>query len=534
MAVKKAIYNASYLTLYIAPDGAPQFSQLVGEMERVMTYKMGEMGLVEEDIPVGCARHPNFSITCPACKAVFSERQRVRPFALTFPNEQNPYYTLSVPIGLLPYLLARKFAIPDAARKIFLQVWQIVEEKHKANLSPSGLVSQDTIKMFIESEPHREAVWRALHTPRATIKGIPGAGKTWVAMSIMANLSRGARICWLTHTRALLKQTASRIKQHFNEPIGIVGEGEANFRERITIAMFQTLYSRLRENDVAARNFVKSVDVIICDESHHIPAQTFLAVMQTFTKAYTRYGLTATPFREIKKEDYMFIGGLSPQIIEIDVQPTPIHLVVYDMKGSVAVPEYRGSPAMYQRQYEIAVVRNWYRNLLAAWEAIKHRPAVVLVQRIEHGERLAALIKKLSDILDEDVKVAFMWGKHDADERAQILSSFERGETQILILSDVGKEGLSLKNLNCVVLAAGQKSKVALIQRVGRGLHPKGKHYVRVVDFLDAGGAPRKHSLRRLHTMQQYFVIQKREVKDWRAAVQQIPKAALLSAFTAR
>lgn len=510
----RATYNASWISVFFGVEEAPRYSRLIGEMERAMTFKLGERGVIDEDIPIGCPQHPNFEITCPRCVVIFRERNRVRPFSLSFPKEGQNYYILRIPTGLMGYLLEKGFSLPDDMRAALNQVSEIIRKRTSKLLLPSG-----KFEPLSERAEHLRTARTALQSPRFIVKGIPGAGKTWVALTIIKNISPTARICWLTHTRSLLNQTANRMREHFKEPIGIVGEGTINLRERITVAMFQTVYSRLQEKDPAMINFTKNVDVLIIDEFHHVAATTFFVVTQAFEKAYIRYGLSATPFREIRKENYLLIGGLTHKVVTIDVKPTPIHLILYDMLGSVHVPEFKGHPSKYQRQYEIAIVRNVYRNMLTAYEAVKHRPSVVLVQRIEHGERLAAMIKEISKRMGTPVRVDFLWGEHTAEERANILSSFEKGKIDVLILSDVGKEGLSLKRLNCVVLAAGQKSKVALIQRVGRGLHPKGKEYVRVVDFLDAGGLPRNHSFKRLKTMEGYFKIMKKEKFKWNEAL---------------
>jgi len=104
----RARYDASWVYLEFTPAEAPPLSRLVGQMERAMTFRLGERGAVEEEIPVGCSMHPNFDILCQKCRAVFKERGRVRPFALFYPNEAYPnQYLLRFPLGLLPYLLEK-------------------------------------------------------------------------------------------------------------------------------------------------------------------------------------------------------------------------------------------------------------------------------------------------------------------------------------------------------------------------------------------------------------------------------------------
>jgi len=105
----RARYDASWVYLEFTPAEAPPLSRLVGQMERAMTFRLGERGAVEEEIPVGCSMHPNFDILCQKCRAVFRERGRVRPFALFYPGEAYPtQHLLRFPLGLLPYLFEKK------------------------------------------------------------------------------------------------------------------------------------------------------------------------------------------------------------------------------------------------------------------------------------------------------------------------------------------------------------------------------------------------------------------------------------------
>jgi len=511
-------YNASFAFYRFSDDEADFVSPLVGAMEKAMTFKLGEMGMIEEDIEVGCSLHPNFNLRCPDCRQVFTERKKIRPFFLKFPQRAGEPYLLVIPLGLLPHLVTRNYPLPQPIYNHILIVLNEMEQRRKeAVIDPEVRSVPPTVKLRAE---HVEAIKKALQEWRCIIRGIPGAGKTWVAIGLLSSLAPHLRVCWLTHTNALLQQTASRLRIAFNEPIGLIGEGDYNLRARLTVAMFQSLHRKMKENDPAIKSFLESVDVLIIDEFHHTAATTFFRVTQGFTRAYLRWGLSATPYREITKENYFLIGALTPKVVTIGISPVPIKLTVYEMYGSVKVPPATGMPSVdYQRQYEALVVNNPARNRIIADEAIKHRPAVILIQRIAHGELLKNLIEKYAAERGIDVKVAFVHGELSGAERNAALQAYEKGEIDILILSDVGKEGLSLGRMKTLINAAGQKSRVALVQRIGRGLHPKGKEEVRVVEFIDAGGIPRQHSLRRIKTILTEFVVTEKVTKHWRQAM---------------
>lgn len=513
------VYNASWLSFIFRRDEKGEFEPLISQMERRMTFKRTEGGNVVEEVSVGCPEHaPNIDLTCSRCWLVLRDRWRRRPFIInTDIKKEN--FVLSIPLGLLEVLLERNYDLRGARPHIqkMKEILYSKLPKWKETIEPETestlMLSPEQLKVVKDMQKH----------PRLIVRGVPGAGKTFTAIGLLLTAPKDMKICWLTHMQTLKEQSGTRIQSFFNEPIGYIGEGIVNTRERITVAMFQTLYSRLREGHPAVTKFVRDVDLLIVDEMHHVAAETFLEVTQYFTKAYLRYGLSATPFREIRKENYFLVGALGHRISTIKSRPTPIKLVLYDMLGSVVVPPSDGTAQGFNTQYMIAIVRNKFRNEIAALEAIKNIPSVIIVQRVEHGEILLEVVRKLSAESGREVNAVFLHGEVPMEERELALRGFEEGHYNVLIISDVGREGLSLKNLNAVILAAGQKSRVALIQRVGRGLHPKGKGiYMRVVDFIDAGGTPRQHSFIRLKTLKENLVIHSVEVIPWEKGLKRL------------
>lgn len=499
-------YNASWLTFNFTVEEKEHFEPLIARMEWAMTFKQTEGGKVQEEVPVGCPEHsPRIDLSCYRCWLVLKDRWRRRPFVINTDRERKNFI-FAVPLGLIQLMLERNYPF-GALRKYFESVNNILWSKlpqWKKEPVP------ETDAQLMLSPEHLDVIGEMKRNPRLIVRGVPGAGKTFTAIGLLLCAPKDLKICWLTHMRTLKEQSGTRLEAFFNEPIGYIGEGMMNTRERITVAMFQTIHTRLKQRHEAILKFVSDIDLLIIDEMHHVAATTFLEVTQYFTKAFLRYGLSATPFREIRKENYFLIGAITHKIADIEIEPLPIDLVLYDMEGSVRVPPSDGTAQAFNAQYVAAVVRNRIRNEIAALEAIRNIPAVILVQRIEHGEILLDMIHQKAQELGKNISAVFLHGEHTAEERQAALQNFEEGNYQVLILSDVGREGLSLKNLNAVILAAGQKSRVALIQRVGRGLHPKGKKgAMRVIDFIDAGGTPRKHSFIRLKTLKSSLRIRK-------------------------
>ena len=199
-------HDASYVFYSIRQDAGELLSPLIAAMEKSMTFRLGERGLIEEDIPVGCSLHPHFNINCSDCRRVFQERGRIRPFLFRFPDERGGNYLLGVPLGLVPLLLKRDYPLPPPMRDSMGSILEDVDAiRRRAVIDPKAQGVPPTVKL---KPQHIDAIQRALLYWRCIIRGIPGAGKTWVAIGLLSSLSPTLRICWLTHTNALLNQSA--------------------------------------------------------------------------------------------------------------------------------------------------------------------------------------------------------------------------------------------------------------------------------------------------------------------------------------
>ena len=115
-----------------------------------------------------------------------------------------------------------------------------------------------------------------------------GLGKT-VMMAHMAKeaVARGKRTYFLVHRQELMSQS-SRTFDKFEIPHGCIAPDYSPSRELVQVAMAQTLVRRLDK--------CPAPDLVIVDECHHSPSNTWRRILTEYEKAYL-VGLTATPER---------------------------------------------------------------------------------------------------------------------------------------------------------------------------------------------------------------------------------------------
>jgi superfamily II DNA or RNA helicase len=146
----------------------------------------------------------------------------------------------------------------------------------------------------------------------------PGSGKTIIGLKIIAEKRQPALI--ITHRKQIAEQWMERIQAFLGIPkneIGKIGQGKAKSGKSVTVAMVQSMAKELEKPDT---KLADAFGLVIIDECHHVPADTFRNTISKLKTFYT-YGLTATPFRKYSDEKLMFIH-LGDVISEIKLGET--------------------------------------------------------------------------------------------------------------------------------------------------------------------------------------------------------------------
>jgi len=347
----------------------------------------------------------------------------------------------------------------------------------------------------IELRPYqKEAVNKLVKIRFGIVHHPTGSGKTVIILALF-NLFRNYRCLYITNRLDLLLQTRKRmIEVGFNpEDIGIVGGGEKEVKQ-FTLATCQSLWS-LRKTSLFGE-IATSTDVMCVDEVHILPAETYYKVAMKIDAGY-RFGFSGTPLVDDDFRNKHVIAATGPVLskvsasllIEKDLLAEPKILFIKSES-----PKYECLlDETYSEIYDSAIVDNEWRN--NAIEQIV-RTAVdnglnvlVLVKRIPHGE-----------ILSERLNIPFVSGRDSSEKRSEYIEKLEKGKIKALISSTIFDEGIDIKNINVLVIAAAGKSYAKIIQRIGRGMRVReGKSSIYVVDFDDIHNKyTKKHSAKRI------------------------------------
>jgi len=315
-----------------------------------------------------------------------------------------------------------------------------------------------------------------------------GSGKTVLGLEVFAALRQ--RMLWLTHRERLVKQVIERILGSNKEPpllsnisekdIGIIGSGKWKLGEKATIGLVQTLVRRPHDLPELGREF----GLVIVDEAHHVPATTFLKVLQHFY-AYYIYGLTATPYRRDKLESIMFsaIGPANAEISRRDVKNaagimTPSVIVRY-----IPSPIEEGND--YHTILEELVIPNEYRSNLITEDVVREAKAnnvcIVISTRKVYCELLHEKISRYWS------KTSIATGDYPDKHNSQQVERLENGDITVLITTfELLGEGFDVKKLNRGFIALPFRERARVEQAVGRIQRTcEGKKDALLYDYVD-------------------------------------------------
>lgn len=237
----------------------------------------------------------------------------------------------------------------------------------------------------------------------------------------------------------------------------------------LVISTWQSIF------DMEDPEFFKEFDFVIGDEAHGFKASSLKSIMSQMTEARYRIGTTGTmddfKIHRLKIEGHfgpvshitttkelMEQGHLAPLKIKAIILGHPDHARDVLRK----VPEYSIEMDYLAR----CVKRNEFiKNLALSLNG----NSLVLVQFIEkHGDALYAMIAKQ---VAAGRQVFYVHGGTEGEQRESIRRIVETEKDAIIVASyGVYSTGVNIKNLHNIIFASPSKSKIRVLQSIGRGL----------------------------------------------------------------
>lgn len=263
------------------------------------------------------------------------------------------------------------------------------------------------------------------------------------------------------------------------------GVHEIHNEANIVIANRSILQSKCSDTE-----WIKYVDLVLVDEVQTLKKDNGITDIVSSIITPHKYGFTGTlPENDIDRWTIMGITGpiiyqRKAHELREDKYVSEVKALILKLHYKSFIPEITTTPnEAYRKELEWLIRSEFRTNTIGKICGNFNKNALLLVDRLEHGEVLKSYISNLYP----DRQVYFINGEMEVEDRERIKKIMETDNNVLCIaMSKIFAVGISINNLHYIIFCSGGKSRVRVIQSIGRGLRlHKSKSILTIIDIAD-------------------------------------------------
>lgn len=408
----------------------------------------------------------------------------VVPGAKFMPQVRNRYWdgkirlfnlaTQQIYAGLLPYI--RKFAYDrgyevEVSDELFDNEFSV----HEAEKFSKGILG----KKFTARDYQLEAVAHAIRTRRCLLLSPTASGKSLIIYLLARYMhSLGRKVLVVVPTTSLVYQMQTDFESYgYEEGVRVIdGTQNKSWRsdidENIVVTTWQSIYKM-------PKPWFTQFGAVMGDEAHNFKSKSLTTLMSKLENCPYRYGFTGT--LDGTQTHKLVLEGLFGAVKKVTTTAELIDKgTLADLNIKCLVLKY--PPAICEehkkddyRQELDHIVTNPNRNKFIQNLVLSLKGnTLVLFQYVEkHGKVL------YNNINNEELNgrtVHWVSGEVKGSVREDIRSIVEKASNDIIIASyGTFSTGINIVNLDNVVFVSPSKSRIRVLQSIGRGLRKGNK-----------------------------------------------------------
>ena len=311
----------------------------------------------------------------------------------------------------------------------------------------------------------------AVRKKRAVLVSPTASGKSLIIYLLTTYLI-SKKVLIVVPTTGLVHQMASDFVDYGCPPelIHKIFSGqEKNTDSLITITTWQSIYQ------MPARWF-DQFGCVIGDEAHTFKAKCLVSIMENLTKCEYRFGFTGT--LDGSQTNKLVLEGLfgpvkvvttTSQLMEQNtVAQINIKAIVLSYPDQLRQMFANRKPKPTYKDEMMFLLTKQTRSLfIARLVASLEKNTLLLFNNIDHGKMLQQMIQ----VEVPDREVFFVYGGVEGEEREEIRKYVEMHNNVVIVASyKTFATGTNIKNLHNVVFGSPSKSRIRVLQSIGRGL----------------------------------------------------------------
>lgn len=348
--------------------------------------------------------------------------------------------------------------------------------------------------------PHQKEGVQAFFSSNYGLMVIPTrGGKTFVSGEIIKHVTNelsNSTVLFYVDTTDLFDQTVEEIAKYLNlaeSEIGKINSFGVDLKQ-ITVAMIQTVTSIFNRKKPEAKDlerFFRRLTFLVVDEVQEYLGDNRMRLIKKCKNVDFLLGLSATPFKHqgdmtsnLKMKG--FFGGIVYDVSKVRLQEEG-HLALdkailitheHDLEKVKCFGKLSGTEK-YQAYQTKLIHENKDRNKILL-------DVIGMCEKNKWKTLILFNSKKHGYLVSEYSGKTFLSGDDDTKKRNEEKERFLRGRGKILLASNIFKKGITLPEVEVIVIADGGLEGSNIIQKMGRVLGAvEGKEKAVVMDVMD-------------------------------------------------
>lgn len=398
--------------------------------------------------------------------------------------------TQTLPIGLYPYL--KKFCEEYGYKYTF----EFPVDGFKNDLTDEYLESfYKEIFSGSKIKPRdyqHESIKIALNKKRGVIVSATASGKSVLIYSMIRFfLQERRRVLLVVPSIQLVEQMYTEFSKEYGwgqtekYVAKLYNKTDPDFRKPVLVSTFQSLAKR-------DPSFFEGYGAIIVDETHQAKNMSIKTIATNCINADYRIGVTGTMTKD-KCSHFTITGYLGPILKEVNTKEL-------QDQGFLAKIRIRNIILKYPLEFIKDNRRLEYQDEKKAIYGYTPRNKILnlIFSNIPNGQNTLILLENLwhldevrkyiEENFDDKYQLFIIHGKVEPETREKLRLWMEK-ESNIILLATFGtfSTGVSVRNIENIILYSSSRSEIRILQSIGRGLRLRaGKTHVTLWDVVDS------------------------------------------------
>ena len=330
---------------------------------------------------------------------------------------------------------------------------------------------------------------------RSTIECSVGGGKSLlIYLATRISIMQGRRVLIVVPTTGLVEQLHSDMIEYGWDDIGqYVDRVYSGLRYDEDSAVIITTWQSVVNKE---RDFFQGFGTLLVDEAHTAKSESLLSIARMCRNAEVRHGFTGTmPDDELSILNIEgYLGAVKYKLMAGDL----IDMDVLSKFKIVAVRMCNGITPPNDYAAEISVAENLPKRNAVIVQAVVKRTTDTenVVVLCKHKDHMTEMVELLTAAVGDRRVVCRIDGDTPTAEREQIrLAMIAKGGHVLVASYQTTSAGVNIPRLEHVMFASPYRSKIKVVQSLGRGLR---KHVDKAIatlwDFVDEFGGMKDSS----------------------------------------